>query len=325
MPAFRDDARLLARNGFRNFAAARETSGPGECSTRGPRWPPTVSAELREQPADGLGWPPKAAFQLPLLPGGGPPPPRGAPQRPGPRGALVGRAAERKAYIAAVEVSVKEGFDMAFADASLQNCRYSFREPGNLRFDLLVDQDDLNKFMLLEVYDSAEGPVAHKATAHYNEWREAVADWMAEPRSATQWDVVFPEEASDLEPKCLVVERPYGNEIFTVLVERLEIIPGSDVMFQKFSSEYARTTRNREDGCLRADLWRNVDDPNKFLILRAYRTPDVIKKHKSTGHYIKWRRDVGSYIKDGAPVGNFKTYGAIFPTSPAAWSTPRDD
>ena len=42
------------------------------------------------------------------------------------------------------------------------------------------------------MYKDEESPGAHKETQHYLEWRDAVADMMAEPRSAIKYDNIFP-------------------------------------------------------------------------------------------------------------------------------------
>lgn len=95
-----------------------------------------------------------------------------------------------------VFVKVKPGTEEAFKEASLKNARSSAQEEGVARFDVLQDKDDSTQFVLVEVYKNADqAPVAHKATAHYSEWRETVADMMAEPRSARKFDNLFPATA----------------------------------------------------------------------------------------------------------------------------------
>ncbi len=94
-----------------------------------------------------------------------------------------------------VHVHVKvipEGVD-AFRDASLANARESVREPGVARFDVIQQEDDPTRFELIEIYRTAEAAAAHKATAHYATWRDAVAPLMAEPRSSTKYRAVFPD------------------------------------------------------------------------------------------------------------------------------------
>ena len=48
--------------------------------------------------------------------------------------------------------------------------------------------------MLVEVYRSDEAPAEHKKTAHYQKWRDTVADMMAEPRSSMKYANVFPDD-----------------------------------------------------------------------------------------------------------------------------------
>jgi autoinducer 2-degrading protein len=97
-----------------------------------------------------------------------------------------------------VSVHVKAESAEAFTAASLDNVRASRNEPGVARFDLLQQQDDPTRFMLVEAYRTAEAPARHKATAHYQTWRDAVADMMAEPRSSTKYDDI--SIAIDLAP-----------------------------------------------------------------------------------------------------------------------------
>jgi autoinducer 2-degrading protein len=85
-------------------------------------------------------------------------------------------------HVTLVHVKVKPGHSVAFLEATRINHEASTREPGNLRFDVLQSPDDENYFLLYEAYRSKEDAAAHKETGHYLQWRETVADWMAEPR-----------------------------------------------------------------------------------------------------------------------------------------------
>ena len=81
-----------------------------------------------------------------------------------------------------VHVHVKPEHIDAFKTATLANARASVREPGIARFDVVQQADDPTRFVLVEVYRTAAAPAAHKETAHYAAWRDAVADWLVEPR-----------------------------------------------------------------------------------------------------------------------------------------------
>jgi (4S)-4-hydroxy-5-phosphonooxypentane-2,3-dione isomerase len=93
-----------------------------------------------------------------------------------------------------VSVSVKPGSVEAFKAASLANARQSVQEPGIARFDVIQQADDPTRFVLVEVYRSADAPAAHKETQHYQVWRDTVADMMAQPRSSTKFTNVFPSD-----------------------------------------------------------------------------------------------------------------------------------
>ena len=93
-----------------------------------------------------------------------------------------------------VHVQVKPEFVNAFKQASLENARQSVQEPGIARFDVVQQQDDPTRFVLVEAYRTADAPAAHKETKHYAAWRDAVAPMMAQPRSSVKFTNVFPED-----------------------------------------------------------------------------------------------------------------------------------
>jgi quinol monooxygenase YgiN len=97
-------------------------------------------------------------------------------------------------YIVHVHVKVKNESIEAFKNASVENAQNSIRESGIARFDVIQQQDDPTRFVLIEVYRTAEDPAKHKETAHYAKWRDNVAEMMAEPRYALKYNNIFPED-----------------------------------------------------------------------------------------------------------------------------------
>lgn len=91
-----------------------------------------------------------------------------------------------------VSVSVKPESVEAFKVATVENARNSVQEPGIARFDVVQQADDPTRFVLIEVYRSADAAAAHKETRHYQIWRDTVADMMAQPRASTKFTHVFP-------------------------------------------------------------------------------------------------------------------------------------
>ena len=91
-----------------------------------------------------------------------------------------------------VSVHVKPDQVEAFRAASVENATESVREPGVARFDVIQQQEDPTRFVLVEVYRAASAPAQHKERAHYQKWRDAVEGMMAEPRSSVKYNSVFP-------------------------------------------------------------------------------------------------------------------------------------
>lgn len=95
-------------------------------------------------------------------------------------------------YIVHVFVHVKPDRVEEFKAATVDNAENSIEEPGIIRFDVCQQLEDPTRFVLVEVYRTAEAPARHKETAHYTKWREAVEEMMAEPRRSIKYGNVFP-------------------------------------------------------------------------------------------------------------------------------------
>lgn len=93
-----------------------------------------------------------------------------------------------------VHVNVKPECVPAFLEATLENARQSVQEPGIARFDVVQQQDDPTRFVLIEVYRTPEDPGRHKETAHYARWRDTVEEMMAKPRQSVKYRNCFSED-----------------------------------------------------------------------------------------------------------------------------------
>jgi len=96
--------------------------------------------------------------------------------------------------IVLVHVHVKPEFIEAFKQASLANASNSVNEAGIARFDVIQQVEDPTRFILVEVYKTAEAPAAHKETQHYARWRDTVTEMMAEPRQGIKYTNIFPAD-----------------------------------------------------------------------------------------------------------------------------------
>lgn len=97
-------------------------------------------------------------------------------------------------FIVHVFVHVKDDRIEDFKRATLENARNSVSEPGIARFDVVQQQDDPARFILVEIYRTPEDTAKHKETEHYRKWRDSVEQMMAEPRSSIKFTNIFPDE-----------------------------------------------------------------------------------------------------------------------------------
>ena len=93
-----------------------------------------------------------------------------------------------------VHVHVKADAVEAFKLATIENASQSVKEPGIARFDVVQQADDPTRFILVEVYRSADAPGKHKEMIHYKRWRNAVESMMDEPRASVKFSNVFPTD-----------------------------------------------------------------------------------------------------------------------------------
>ena len=92
-----------------------------------------------------------------------------------------------------VHVHVKPEFVDAFKQATIENANSSMKEAGIARFDVIQQTDDPTRFILVEVYKTADAPGMHKETAHYKRWRDKVMQMMAEPRQGIKYINIVPD------------------------------------------------------------------------------------------------------------------------------------
>ncbi len=96
-------------------------------------------------------------------------------------------------YVTLVHVHVVADHIDDFVTASQLNHQNSIKEPGCLRFDVLQEPEDSSRFILYEAYKTVDDAAAHKTTAHYLQWRDTVADWMASPRKGIAYSGLLPK------------------------------------------------------------------------------------------------------------------------------------
>ena len=95
--------------------------------------------------------------------------------------------------------------------------------------------------------------------------------------------------------------------MLTVIVT-LQVRPDKVDEFVDAIHENAVATLKNEPGCLRFDVHRSTEDPNKFVLYEIYRDATAFyDDHRSTKHYARWRAAAAHYVVDGSHVNTFYT------------------
>jgi len=98
-------------------------------------------------------------------------------------------------YIVLVHIHIKPEAIDDFKKATIENARNSVKEPGIAQFGFLQQSEDPSRFTLLEVYRTPDDQLKHRETKHYQVWKDAVADMMADPRQGIKYVNVFPDDS----------------------------------------------------------------------------------------------------------------------------------
>ena len=99
-----------------------------------------------------------------------------------------------------------------------------------------------------------------------------------------------------------------------VIHVHVHVKPECVAAFKATTLENARQSI-REPGIARFDVVQQADDPTRFVLVEAYRTPDAPAAHKETQHYQVWRDAVAPMMAEARTSVKFEN---VFP-SEAEW------
>jgi quinol monooxygenase YgiN len=101
-----------------------------------------------------------------------------------------------------------------------------------------------------------------------------------------------------------------------VVLVHIQVKPETRDEFLAASVENARNSL-QEPGVARFDVLHQADDPNRFVLVEVYRTPEAVLAHKETAHYQVWRDRVAPMMAE--PRKGVK-YSGLFP-EPNGWDS----
>ena len=77
----------------------------------------------------------------------------------------------------------------------------------------------------------------------------------------------------------------------------VRVKPESVEAFRTATAENSRQSL-LEPGIARFDVVQQIDDPTRFVLVEAYRTPEAPALHKETAHYALWRDTVAPMMAE---------------------------
>jgi len=98
-----------------------------------------------------------------------------------------------EAVILWLEMIVKPEHRAEFLEALWEDANGALdNEPGCLRFDVTIDSENPNRFLLFEVYRDAEARRIHRAAPYLRRVSAGLDTWLSEPSKMTVGKVVQP-------------------------------------------------------------------------------------------------------------------------------------
>ncbi len=86
------------------------------------------------------------------------------------------------------------GLPEDFRKASMENAKGSIQEAGVARFDVLQEQEEPSRFLLVEEYYTPKDQLKHRETAHFKKWKSETAEMLAEPYTFKKYNNISPED-----------------------------------------------------------------------------------------------------------------------------------
>jgi autoinducer 2-degrading protein len=82
------------------------------------------------------------------------------------------------------------------------------------------------------------------------------------------------------------------------------------------ATEKNHIATRKEPGNIRFDVIQNNSDKSRFMLYEVYRTPEAVKDHKQTEHYLKWRETVAPFMAKAREGIDFTP---LFPEGEKEW------
>jgi len=182
-----------------------------------------------------------------------------------------------------------------FIAAALDDGRNSAAdEPGTRRFELIVDQDDPNRFYLNEAYDDEKAFAVHADGPHFARFFELISSYAAGPT----WLI-----------KGNRVEDPKAAAAPLVLLAEFRAAPGSEARLRQALAGMVEPSL-AEPGCLEYRPYVDPTDPARMLIVEQWQDRAALDYHFQTEHFRKVSDVLDQILAEPFTIRHLKAGGA---------------
>eukprot|EP00444_Apocalathium_aciculiferum_P030258 CAMPEP_0183439290 /NCGR_PEP_ID=MMETSP0370-20130417/77917_1 /TAXON_ID=268820 /ORGANISM="Peridinium aciculiferum, Strain PAER-2" /LENGTH=568 /DNA_ID=CAMNT_0025627709 /DNA_START=66 /DNA_END=1769 /DNA_ORIENTATION=+ len=158
-------------------------------------------------------------------------------------------------------------------------------DPGCLRFDVLRSREVPNRFFFYEAYTGADTHAQHRETAHFKVWGDFKATGAVEKQEVVKLDTASIPGGWAFQADSAPSSRARSAVFVTADIKADRIDDFLKVMEVDVTKSRDKAL---DPGCLRFDLLRYQEQPNRFMFYEAYLDDDTAAQHKTTDHYKAW-------------------------------------
>ena len=227
-------------------------------------------------------------------------------------------------YILMVRLKIKVDKVEEFIKASIGDGEGSVRnEPGCRRFDIIQDGTDPTKFAFCEVYNDKAGFEAHTKYPHFEKWRDSTSDMFETDPEVSFCKPVFPSGDANWDSvNADAVEHDYfSSSLHVIHVPKYVQKDKVDAFIEAVKLDGIGST-HEEPGCLRFDVYQNIDDPTELYLYEVYVNPDAFEYHKGTPHIKEWAATVKDWYDEDRNDGSGGRVGRnVWPPDNWNWSS----
>ena len=111
------------------------------------------------------------------------------------------------------------------------------------------------------------------------------------------------------------------KELLAEVAEKLISFLYTDAFIEAVKLDGIGST-HEEPGCLRFDVYQNIDDPTELYLYEVYVNPDAFEYHKGTPHIKEWAATVKDWYDEDRDDGSGGRVGRnVWPPDNWNWSS----